>query len=93
MLLLLLQASTLGLMDDIGLQRVVNSALADLRWARARYAHQVGIDWDRVVRQLNKDISAANDRLPDDKQVCSLLPVSHCAEALLALRDDVCDPL
>ena len=64
-----LQAHTLGLVDDIGLQRVVTSALADLRWARARYAYQVGVDWDRVVRQLNKDIKAANDFLPDDKQV------------------------
>lgn len=68
-----LQAHTLGLVDDIGLQRVVTSALADLRWARARYAYQVGVDWDRVVRQLNRDIKAANDFLPDDKQVCTAL--------------------
>ena len=27
------------------------------------------MDWDRVIRQLNKDIIAANDFLPDDKQV------------------------
>ena len=77
----LMQAHTLGLVDDIGLQRVVTSALADLRWARSRYAYQVGVDWDRVVRQLNKDIRAANDFLPDDKQVCvnqSWLHASKC---------------
>ena len=72
-----LQAHTLGLVDDIGLQRVVTSALADLRWARARYAYQVGVDWDRVVRQLNKDIKAANDFLPDDKQVW-IQPITLC---------------
>ena len=65
----LLQAHTLGLVDDIGLQRVVSSACNDLRWARARYASQTGINWDRVIQQLNKDIIAANDFLPDDKQV------------------------
>ncbi len=64
-----LQAHTLGLVDDIGLQRVVDSACNDLRWARARYASQTGINWDRVIQQLNKDIIAANDFLPDDKQV------------------------
>ena len=74
---ILLQAHTLGLVDDIGLQRVVTSALADLRWARARYAYQVGVDWDRVVRQLNKDIKAANDFLPDDKQV-RIQPIASC---------------
>lgn len=73
----LLQAHTLGLVDDIGLQRVVTSALADLRWARARYAYQIGVDWDRVVRQLNKDIKAANDFLPDDKQVW-IQPIAFC---------------
>lgn len=62
------QAHTLGLVDDIGLQRVVGSACNDLRWARARYASQTGINWDRVIHQLNKDIIAANDFLPDDKQ-------------------------
>jgi len=65
----LLQAHTLGLVDDIGLQRVVDSACNDLRWARARYASQTSINWDRVIQQLNKDIIAANDFLPDDKQV------------------------
>lgn len=74
----LLQAHTLGLVDDIGLQRVVMSALADLRWARARYAYQAGVDWDRVVRQLNRDIKAANDFLPDDKQVCALHLSTFC---------------
>lgn len=64
-----IQAHTLGLMDDIGLERVVKSACNDLRWVRARYANQSDIDWDRVIKQLNKDISAANDFLPDDKQV------------------------
>lgn len=64
----LLQAHTLGLVDDIGLQRVVNSASNDLRWARARYASQGGIRWDRVIKQLNIDIRFANERLPDDKQ-------------------------
>ncbi|DBA92139.1 hypothetical protein WJX77_008470 [Trebouxia sp. C0004] len=62
------QAHTLGLVDDIGLQRVVVSACNDLRWARARYASQARINWDRVIQQLNKDIIAANDFLPDDKQ-------------------------
>ena len=66
---MLLQAHTLGLVDDIGLQRVVDSACNDLRWARARYASQTSINWDRVIQQLNKDIIAANDFLPDDKQV------------------------
>jgi len=66
---MVLQAHTLGLVDDIGLQRVVDSACNDLRWARARYASQTGINWDRVIQQLNKDIIAANDFLPDDKQV------------------------
>ena len=56
-------------MDDVGLQRVVISACSDLRWARARYASQTGIKWDRVIKQLNQDIIAANDFLPDDKQV------------------------
>lgn len=71
MLQQLVQAHTLGLVDDIGLQRVVDSACNDLRWARARYASQTGIKWDRVIKQLNRDIIAANDFLPDDKQVSS----------------------
>lgn len=62
------QAHTLGLIDDISLQRVVSSACRDLRWARARYSSQTGINWNRVIKQLNKDIIAANDFLPDDKQ-------------------------
>ena len=66
------QAHTLGLVDDIGLQRVVNSASNDLRWARARYASQTGIKWDQVIKQLNIDIRFANERLPDDKQVSQI---------------------
>ena len=62
------QAHTLGLVDDIGLQRVVDSASNDLRWARARYASQTGIKWDQVIKQLNVDIRFANERLPDDRQ-------------------------
>ena len=54
----------------MGLANVVNAACRDLRWARARHANQNGIDWDRVIKQLNKDVIAANDFLPDDKQVC-----------------------
>lgn len=57
-------------MDDVGLANVVNAACRDLRWARARHASQNGVDWDRVIKQLNKDIIAANDVLPDDRQVC-----------------------
>ena len=72
-----LQAHTLGLVDDIGLQKVVNSACHDLRWARARYASQRDMDWDRVIGQLNKDIIAANDFLPDDRQV-GIAATSFC---------------
>ena len=68
----MIQAHTLGLIDDISLQRVVSSACRDLRWARARYSSQTGINWNRVIKQLNKDIIAANDFLPDDKQVTLL---------------------
>lgn len=57
-------------MDDVGLASVVTAACRDLRWARARHANQTDIDWDHVIHQLNIDIFAANDFLPDDKQVC-----------------------
>ena len=61
----------------------MNAACRDLRWARARHASQNGIDWDRVIRQLNKDIIAANDFLPDDKQVCL---TTVCLTPCLGLR-------
>lgn len=64
---------------------MVNAACRDLRWARARHANQNGVDWDRVIRQLNKDIIAANDFLPDDKQVCSSTIMSLGCHYLLAL--------
>lgn len=65
-----LQAHTLGLMDAEGLQHVVLEAAQDLRRARARYAFDP-VDWAKCVRQLNKDIRAANDFLPDNLQVRS----------------------
>ncbi|KAL3156916.1 hypothetical protein ABBQ38_001178 [Trebouxia sp. C0009 RCD-2024] len=68
------QAHTLGLMDDVGLASVVTAACRDLRWARARHANQTDIDWDHVINQLNIDIIAANDFLPDDKQA-ELIPL------------------
>ena len=73
-----MQAHTLGLVDDVGLANVVNAACRDLRWARARHANQNGIDWDRVIKQLNKDIIAANDFLPDDKQVYLIIIMFGC---------------
>jgi len=65
---LVVQAHTMGLMDAEGLQRVVLEAAQDLRRARARYAFD-NVDWAKCVRQLNKDIRAANDFLPDNLQV------------------------
>ncbi|BDA41955.1 hypothetical protein COCOBI_02-7530 [Coccomyxa sp. Obi] len=65
------QAHTLGLMDAEGLQHVVLEAAQDLRRARARYAFDA-VDWAKCVRQLNKDIRAANDFLPDNLQVSLL---------------------
>jgi hypothetical protein len=62
------QAHTLGLMDAEGLQHVMLEAAQDLRRARARYAFDV-VDWVKCVRQLNKDIRAANEFLPDNLQV------------------------
>ena len=86
----MLQAHTLGLVDDIGLQRVVDSACNDLRWARARYASQTSINWDRVIQQLNKDIIAANDFLPDDKQVdthAHFTSAAQCCSCCCLLSD------
>ncbi|KAK9909002.1 hypothetical protein WJX75_005921 [Coccomyxa subellipsoidea] len=65
------QAHTLGLMDAEGLQHVMLEAAQDLRRARARYAFDV-VDWVKCVRQLNKDIRAANEFLPDNLQVSLL---------------------
>ena len=68
------QAHTLGLMDAEGLQHVVLEAAQDLRRARARYAFDV-VDWAKCVRQLNKDIRAANEFLPDNLQACIDTPL------------------
>lgn len=43
-------------------------AATDLRRARARYAID-SVDWAKCVRQLNKDIKAANAFLSDELKV------------------------
>lgn len=68
----LVQAHTLGLIDAEGLQHVVLEAAEDLRRVRARYALE-NVDWAKNVRQLNKDIKAANDFLPENMQVSHFL--------------------
>ena len=86
----------MGLIDETGLQHVCMEAALDLRRARARYAID-NVDWAKCVRQLNKDIKAANDFLSDELKVAPSLCVqgalsqdwcpylmSNCASALPA---------
>ena len=75
-----MQAHTLGLIDATGLQHVVLEAAQDLRRARARYAFEP-VDWAACVRQLNKDIGAANDFLPDNLQARAGPLVFHARHA------------
>ena len=67
-----MQAFTMGLIDETGLQHVCMEAALDLRRARARYAID-NVDWAKCVRQLNKDIKAANDFLSDELKVAPSL--------------------
>ena len=62
------QAYTLGMIDELGLQRVAASACNDLRWARVRHAKQQ-VDWEVIVGQINADLKAANEVLPEARQV------------------------
>lgn len=63
-----LQAYTMRLIDETGLQHVCMEAALDLRRARARYAID-NVDWARCVKQLNKDIQAANAFLSNELMV------------------------
>ena len=67
-----MQAYTLGMIDDLGLQRVAASACNDLRWARVRHAKQQ-VDWEVIVGQINADLRAANEVLPEARQVSPAL--------------------
>ena len=62
------QAYTLGLIEEEGLQQVALEAVTGLRRARARHAFE-NVDWQRIIRQLNKDLRAANAILPDHLQI------------------------
>lgn len=64
-----LQAYTLGLMDEEGLQQVAVEAMTALRRARTRYAFEKQIDWAQIIRQLNQDLRSANAILPDHMQI------------------------
>ena len=74
------QAYTMRLIDETGLQHVCMEAALDLRRARARYAID-NVDWAICVKQLNKDIQAAN-AFPSDE-----LMVSHISETI---QDRLC---
>lgn len=63
------QAYTLGLMDEEGLQQVAVEAMTALRRARTRYAFEKQIDWAQIIRQLNQDLRSANAILPDHMQI------------------------
>ncbi len=73
------QAYTLGMIDDLGLQRVAASACNDLRWARVRHAKQQ-VDWEVIVGQINADLKAANEVLPEARQVSPALFQKHFCE-------------
>ena len=62
------QAYTLGFIEEEGLQQVALEAVTALRRARARHAF-AKVDWARIIRQLNKDLRAANAILPDQLQI------------------------
>ena len=64
----------MGLVDETGLQHVCMEAALDLRRARARYAID-NVDWVKCVRQLNKDIKAANAFLSDELKVSTISKV------------------
>ena len=66
-----LQAYTMRLIDETGLQHVCMEAALDLRRARARYAID-NVDWARCVKQLNKDIQTANAFLSDELMVSNI---------------------
>ncbi|KAK9804158.1 hypothetical protein WJX73_006372 [Symbiochloris irregularis] len=62
------QAFTLGFMEEAGLHVVALEAVTALRRVRARFAFE-DVDWGRVIRQLNRDLRAANACLPDELQI------------------------
>ncbi|KAK9863341.1 hypothetical protein WJX84_006379 [Apatococcus fuscideae] len=62
------QAHTLGLLDDVGLQAVALEAVTDLRQSYTRYGHAKA-DWARVLHQLRLDLAEANVRLPEELQL------------------------
>lgn len=71
-----MQAFTLGFLEDEGLQQVALEAVTALRRARACHAF-AKVDWARIIRQLNKDLRAANAILPDHMRISPIaIPVA-----------------
>ena len=63
-----MQAHTLGLLDDIGLQAVALEAVTDLRQSCTRHGHSKA-NWGQVLHQLRLDLAEANVRLPEALQL------------------------
>ena len=57
------------MIEEEGLQQVALEAVTALRRARARHAFEKKVDWARIIRQLNKDLRAANAILPEHLQI------------------------
>ena len=75
-----MQAYTLGFMEEAGLQIVALEAVTALRQARARFAFE-GVDWGRTIRQLNRDLRAANAVLPEELQI-SLIAIPAASSSV-----------
>ena len=65
---MLVQAHIMGLIDAVALQDVALQSVQDIRCARARHAF-ARVDWTRLVKHLNEDLTAANQLLPAHKHI------------------------